>query len=201
MYNYEKDLYKRGYKDILGLDEVGRGPLAGPLVVAGVILDKKKRIKGLDDSKKLTAKKRELLYDEIVEKAFHVDVQFISVAEIDKINVLEATKKAMRMIIERSHHDFILIDAVDLKIKESKSIIKGDANSASIAAASIIAKVTRDRFMDELHNEHPEYDFIHNKGYGTKKHMEALEKHGFVVGVHRVSFAPIQKLNQISFDF
>jgi len=201
MYNYEKDLYKRGYKDILGLDEVGRGPLAGPLVVAGVILDKKKRIKGLDDSKKLTAKKRELLYDEIVEKALHVDVQFISVAEIDKINVLEATKKAMRMIIERSHHDFILIDAVDLKIKESKSIIKGDANSASIAAASIIAKVTRDRFMDELHSEHPEYDFIHNKGYGTKKHMEALDKHGFVKGVHRVSFAPIQKLNQISFDF
>lgn len=201
MYNYEKDLYKRGFELILGLDEVGRGPLAGPLVVAGVILDRKKRIKGLDDSKKLSAKKRDLLYEEILEKAMHVDIQFISVEEVDKINVLEATKKAMRMIINRSEHDFTLIDAVDLKIKNSKSIIKGDANSASIAAASIIAKVTRDRYMDELHEQYPVYDFIHNKGYGTKKHLEALELNGFIEGVHRKSFAPIQKLNQISFDF
>lgn len=201
MYNYEKDLYKRGFESILGLDEVGRGPLAGPLVVSGVILDRKKRIKGLDDSKKLSAKKRDELYDEIIEKATFVDVQFISVEEIDKINVLEATKKAMRMIIERSPHDFVLIDAVDLKLENSKSIIKGDANSASIAAASIVAKVTRDRFMDELHEKYPMYDFIHNKGYGTKKHMDALDKYSFVEGVHRKSFAPIQKLNQISFDF
>lgn len=201
MYNYERDLYKRGFDQILGLDEVGRGPLAGPLVVAGVILDRKKRIKGLDDSKKLSMKKRELLYDEIYEKALYVDVQFIEVDEIDHINVLEATKKAMRMIIDRSPHDFLLIDAVDLNIENSKSIIKGDANSASIAAASIIAKVTRDKFMDELHEKHPEYDFIHNKGYGTKKHLEALNTYGYVEGVHRKSFAPIQKLNQISFDF
>lgn len=201
MYNYEKDLYKRGFDSIIGLDEVGRGPLAGPLVVAGVILDRKKRIKGLDDSKKLSPKKRDELYEEILAKAAFVDVQFISVAEVDKINVLEATKKAMRLVLSRSTHDFVLIDAVDLKIENSKSIIKGDANSASIAAASIIAKVTRDRYMGELHIEHPEYDFINNKGYGTKKHLEALNQYGPIEGVHRFSFAPIQKLNQISFDF
>jgi ribonuclease HII len=201
MYTYERDLYKRGFEQVLGLDEVGRGPLAGPLVVAGVILDRKKRIAGLNDSKKLSEKKRNLLYDEIMEKALFVDVQFIQVEEIDQINVLEATKKAMRIIIERSEYDFLLIDAVNLGIENSKSIIKGDTLSASIAAASIIAKVTRDRYMDELHLEHPEYDFIHNKGYGTKKHMEALEQHGILEGIHRKSFAPIQKLNQISFDF
>ncbi len=201
MYNYEKDLYKRGFEAIIGLDEVGRGPLAGPLVVAGVILDKKKKIKGLDDSKKLTAKKREQLYIEIMEKATHVDIQFIEATEVDIINVLEATKKAMRLVLSRSNHDFVLIDAVDLKIVNSKSIIKGDANSASIAAASIIAKVTRDKFMDELHETYPEYDFIHNKGYGTKKHLEALELNGPIKGVHRFSFGPVQRLKQISFDF
>ena len=201
MYNYEKDLYKRGFEAIIGLDEVGRGPLAGPLVVAGVILDKKKKIKGLDDSKKLTAKKRELLYVEIMEKATHVDIQFIEATEVDKINVLEATKKAMRLVLSRSNHDFVLIDAVDLKIANSKSIIKGDANSASIAAASIIAKVTRDKYMDELHLEYPKYDFINNKGYGTKKHLEALELNGPIKGVHRFSFGPVQRLKQISFDF
>jgi len=201
MYNYEKDLYKRGFEAIIGLDEVGRGPLAGPLVVAGVILDKKKKIKGLDDSKKLTANKREHLFVEIMEKATHVDIQFIEAVEVDKINVLEATKKAMRLVLERSNHDFVLIDAVDLKIANSKSIIKGDANSASIAAASIIAKVTRDKFMDELHLTYPEYDFIHNKGYGTKKHLEALELNGPIKGVHRFSFGPVQRLKQISFDF
>lgn len=201
MYTYERDLYKRGFEQILGLDEVGRGPLAGPLVVAGVILDRKKRIADLNDSKKLTEKKREQLYDEIMEKALFVDVQFIEVEEIDQINVLEATKKAMRLIIERSEYDFLLIDAVPLQYENSKSIIKGDTVSASIAAASIIAKVTRDRYMTELHEDYPKYDFIHNKGYGTRKHMEALEQFGIIEGVHRKSFAPIQKLNQISFDF
>ncbi len=201
MYTYERDLYKRGFEQVLGLDEVGRGPLAGPLVVAGVILNRKKRIQGLNDSKKLSEKKRNLLFDEIMAKAKYVDVQFIEVEEIDKINVLEATKKAMRLIIERSNYDFLLIDAVPLQLENSKSIIKGDTLSASIAAASIIAKVTRDRFMDELHKEYPEYDFIHNKGYGTKRHMEALDQYGFIEGIHRKSFAPIQKLSQISFDF
>jgi len=189
---------------IAGVDEAGRGPLAGPVVASAVVLPENHGIEGLADSKKLTAKKREKLFDEINEVA-DVGIGIISHRTIDKINILQATFKAMRQAINKledpPHKS--LIDGFgfpDQKLK-NEGIIDGDNKVESISAASIIAKVTRDRYMDELHEKYPMYDFIHNKGYGTKKHMDALEVHSYIEGVHRKSFAPIQKLNQISFDF
>ena len=192
MKEYENELYNKGIKYIAGVDEVGRGPLVGPVVTAAVILPVDFYDERINDSKKVTEKKREMLYDVIMENAVSVGIGMSSSEVIDEINILEATKKAMKealnnLIVKPEH---VLIDAVKLDIDiPSTSIIKGDAKSQSIAAASIMAKVTRDRMMYELDKEHPEYDFAHNKGYGTKKHIEAIRKYG-ILKEHRKSFAP-----------
>lgn len=195
MKEFENELYESGIKYIAGIDEVGRGPLVGPVVTAAVILPRNFYDERINDSKKLTEKKRELLYDVIMENAVSVGIGISSEDVIDDINILEATKKAMieavnNLSVKPEH---LLIDAVKLNVDiPQTSIIKGDAKSESIAAASIIAKVTRDRMMIELDREHPEYDFKHNKGYGTKKHIEAIEKYG-ILKEHRKTFAPCNK--------
>lgn len=192
MKEYENELYNKGIKYIAGVDEVGRGPLVGPVVTAAVILPVDFYDERINDSKKVTEKKREVLYDVIMENAVSVGIGMSSSEVIDEINILEATKKAMKEALNNLSvkPEHVLIDAVKLDIDiPSTPIIKGDAKSQSIAAASIIAKVTRDRMMYELDKEHPEYDFAHNKGYGTKKHIEAIRKYG-ILKEHRKSFAP-----------
>lgn len=195
MKEFENELYENGIKYIAGIDEVGRGPLVGPVVTAAVILPRDFYDERINDSKKLTEKKRELLYDVIMENAVSVGIGISSEDVIDEINILEATKKAMieavnNLSVKPEH---LLIDAVKLNIDIPQTpIIKGDAKSESIAAASIVAKVTRDRMMVELDKMHPEYDFKHNKGYGTKKHIEAIEKYG-ILKEHRKTFAPCNK--------
>ena len=179
MKEYENELYKKGIKLIAGVDEVGRGPLVGPVVCACVILPSDYYNEQINDSKKLSEKKREQLYDIIMQNAISIGIGESSEDVIDEINILQATKKAMIEAINNCSvkPEHILIDAVKLDIDiPSTSIIKGDAKSQSIAAASIIAKVTRDRKMIELDKNHPEYNFAKNKGYGTKKHIEAIEK-------------------------
>lgn len=193
MKEYENELYKKNIKLIAGVDEVGRGPLAGPVVCAAVILKEDYENDKINDSKKLTEKKREALYDVIMGEALSVGIGISSEDVIDEINILQATKKAMTEAIKNLDikPEHVLIDAVkleDLDIPQT-SIIKGDAKSISIAAASIIAKVTRDRMMVELDKKHPEYDFKNNKGYGTKKHIEAIRKYG-IIKEHRKTFAP-----------
>ncbi len=196
MKEFENELYNKGIKYIAGIDEVGRGPLIGPVVTAAVILPVDYFDERIQDSKKLTEKKRELLYDVIMENALSVGIGMSSNEVIDEINILVATKKAMieavnNLSIKPEH---LLIDAVKLDIDiPQTSIIKGDAKSLSIAAASIIAKVTRDRMLIELDKKHPEYDFKHNKGYGTKKHIEAINKYG-ILKEHRKSFEPIKSI-------
>lgn len=196
MKEFENELYNNKINFIAGIDEVGRGPLVGPVVTAAVILPKDFYDERINDSKKLTEKKRELLYDVIMENALSVGIGISSPEVIDEINILNATKKAMieainNLSIKPEH---LLIDAVKLDIDiPQASIIKGDAKSQSIASASIIAKVTRDRMMVELDKKYPMYDFKHNKGYGTKKHIEALYKYG-PLKEHRKSFAPVSEL-------
>ena len=201
MKDYENELYKTGIKYIGGVDEVGRGPLVGPVVTACVILPVDFYDERINDSKKLSEKKREELYNVIKENAISIGIGESSEKVIDKINILEATKKAMKEAIKNCSvkPEHLLIDAVKLDIDiPSTSIIKGDAKSQSIAAASIIAKVTRDRMMYELDKKHPEYDFAKNKGYGTKKHIEALYKYG-PLKEHRKTFEPVSSiLNKIS---
>ena len=196
MKEFENELYNNEINFIAGIDEVGRGPLVGPVVTAAVILPKDFYDERINDSKKLTEKKRELLYDVIMKNALSVGIGMSSPEVIDEINILNATKKAMieainNLSVKPQH---LLIDAVKLDIDiPQTSIIKGDAKSESIAAASIIAKVTRDRMMVELDKKYPMYDFKHNKGYGTKKHIEALYQYG-PIEEHRKSFAPVSEL-------
>ncbi|CDA60558.1 ribonuclease HII [Clostridium sp. CAG:524] len=192
MKEFETELYNNGINFIAGIDEVGRGPLVGPVVTAAVILPKDFYDERINDSKKLTEKKRELLYDVIMENAISVGIGISSEDVIDEINILNATKRAMLEAVNNLSvkPEHLLIDAVKLDTDiPQTSIIKGDAKSESIAAASIIAKVTRDRMMIELDKIHPEYDFKHNKGYGTKKHIEAIRKYG-IIKEHRKTFAP-----------
>lgn len=192
MKEFETELYNNGINFIAGIDEVGRGPLVGPVVTAAVILPKDFYDERINDSKKLTEKKRELLYDVIMENAISVGIGISSEDVIDEINILNATKRAMLEAVNNLSvkPEYLLIDAVKLDTDiPQTSIIKGDAKSESIAAASIIAKVTRDRMMIELDKIHPEYDFKHNKGYGTKKHIEAIRKYG-IIKEHRKTFAP-----------
>lgn len=196
LYQYENELKSKGYKIIAGTDEVGRGPMAGPVVVASVILDDNNFIDGLNDSKKLTAKKRKELSKIIKEKALDYSITFIPVEEVDKINVLEASRKGMMECIRKLKYkvDYVLSDAVKLDFEfPCLNIIKGDSKSASIAAASIIAKVARDDYMDELDNDYPMYGFKMHKGYVTKYHLDAIDKYG-VCCHHRKSFAPVQKI-------
>lgn len=192
MKEYENELYKNGIELIGGVDEVGRGPLVGPVVCACVILPKDYYNEEINDSKKISEKKREKLFDTIMKDAIGVGIGVSSEKVIDKINILEATKLAMKEAINKCNvkPEHVLIDAVKLDIDiPSTSIIKGDAKSQSIAAASIIAKVTRDRMMDELDLKYPMYLFKKNKGYGTKAHIEAIRKYG-IIDEHRKTFAP-----------
>lgn len=191
---FEMLAYERQYEQmnlICGIDEAGRGPLAGPVVAGAVILPKDKEILYLNDSKKLTAAKREELYDVIMEQAVAVGVGYATPERIDEINILQATYEAMRQAIKELGvlPDILLNDAVTIPKVDIRQvpIIKGDAKSASIAAASIIAKVTRDRIMLEYDQVMPEYGFASNKGYGSKQHIEALEKYG-ATNIHRKSF-------------
>lgn len=186
---YEKQYESVGY--ICGIDEVGRGPLAGPVVACAVILPKDCDILYLNDSKQLSAKKREELYDEIMEKAVAVGIGLVSQERIDEINILQATYEAMRIAIERLSvkPDILLNDAVTIPQVDIRQvpIIKGDAKSVSIAAASIVAKVTRDRLMEQMEEVYPGYDFASNKGYGSQRHLEGLKKLG-PCAIHRRSF-------------
>lgn len=196
---YENQLRDQGFHYIAGVDEVGRGPLAGPVVTAAVILPEDFDLLGVDDSKKLTEKKREELYGKILEKAVGYGIGIKDNRVIDEINILEATRLAMneaivnadKMLKERvgADIDFVLFDAmkIDDVNKPQMSLIKGDRKSVSIAAASIIAKVTRDRMMVEYHKTYPYYGFESNKGYGTAAHYEGLKSHG-ITPIHRVSF-------------
>lgn len=191
MLEYEKDLYKKGYEYICGIDEAGRGPLCGPVVAAAVILKKGDKIEGVNDSKKLSEKKREALFQEIKERAVAWAVGIVDEKIIDEINILEATRLAMKKAVESLSikAEYALVDAekkVPIDIPYSP-IIKGDALSESIAAASIIAKVTRDHMIVELDKKYPEYNFAKNKGYGTKEHTEAIKEYG-LCPAHRRSF-------------
>lgn len=192
MKEYENELYQKGIELVAGVDEVGRGPLVGPVVCACVILPKDYFNEQINDSKKISEKKREKLYDTIMQEAISVGIGMSSEKVIDEINILEATKLAMKEAIKNSKvkPEHVLIDAVKLDIDiPCTSIIKGDAKSQSIAAASIIAKVTRDRMMDELDKKYPQYLFKKNKGYGTKAHIEAIRQYG-IIPEHRKTFAP-----------
>jgi ribonuclease HII len=181
---------------IAGVDEAGRGPLAGPVVAAAVILDERSPIKGLADSKQLTAARRERLYDEIRAKALCCSVALASVEEIDQLNILQATMLAMRRAVQglRLKPGKVLVDGNRLPPLDvlAEAIVSGDALVPAISAASILAKVTRDRLLCELHLLHPEYGFDRHKGYGTAQHMQALKKHG-ALAVHRRSFAPVAR--------
>ncbi|MEF9922826.1 MAG: ribonuclease HII [Anaerovoracaceae bacterium] len=199
MKTYERPLYLDGLHYIAGVDEVGRGPLAGPVVAAAVVLPEDFDILGIDDSKKLSEKKRQQLYVDIVDNAIAYGIGQVDNQVIDQINILEATKVAMTMAIDEANRmlmekngsqiQHILFDAITIKtIKTPQtSIIKGDAKSVSIAAASILAKVTRDTYMVELHKDYPFYSFDSNKGYGTKLHYEGIKEHG-ITPLHRKTF-------------
>lgn len=194
LYIYERELIENGIKLIGGIDEVGRGPLVGPVVAACVILPVNYTLEGLTDSKKLTEKKRDEFYDIIMRDAISVGIGIIDEKIIDEINIYEATKKAMLESIDKLDikPEHILIDAMKLNTSiPSTSIIKGDSKSLSIAAASVIAKVTRDRMLIELDKKYPMYDFIHNKGYPTKKHLEAINNYG-IIDEHRKSYGPVK---------
>lgn len=191
MCTYEKEAYKKGFSTIAGIDEAGRGPLAGPVVAAAVILPKDIFIEGVNDSKKLSEKQREKLFDVIMEKALDVGVGIVDEKQIDEINILNSAKRAMGLAVEslKITPDFLLIDAErldNIKIAQN-SIIKGDAKSVTIAAASIIAKVTRDRILEEMDLKYPGYGFSKHKGYGTKEHIDSIKKNG-ICPIHRVSF-------------
>lgn len=187
---YEIDLFKRGYKLVAGLDEVGRGPLAGPVYAAAVILNPKSSYLGVRDSKKLSENQRIELSKKIRETALAYCIASATPEEIDKFNILNATKLAMKRAVEglKEKPEYLLLDAINIDVKlPQTSIIKGDDNSISIGAASIIAKVERDNYMIEIAKKYPHYDFESNKGYGTSKHIEGIKEHG-ICEIHRKSF-------------
>ncbi len=191
-YTYENAAKSKGYRFVCGVDEAGRGPLAGPVCAAAVILPDCCEIEGLNDSKKLTEKKREALYDVIIDKALAYSVAYGTLEEIEKYNILNATYLAMNRAIEglKVPADYALIDGnrvpTDIKVP-CETVVKGDAKSCSIAAASILAKVTRDRLLSEYAKKYPEYCFDKHKGYGTAAHYDAIKKYG-VLPIHRLSF-------------
>ena len=196
MLAYEKELYAQGIQLIAGVDEVGRGPLARPVVAAAVILPENCKIPGLNDSKKIPKSKHQAIYQAVLDQALSVGIGVKDNQVIDQVNIYEATKLAMLEAIQEldQQPQHLLIDAMKLDLPISQtSIIKGDANSLSIAAASIVAKVTRDQMMAAYDQEYPGYDFGQNAGYGTSKHLEGLEKYG-VTPIHRRSFEPIKSM-------
>ena len=196
LYEYENELYEKGIKYIGGVDEVGRGPLIGPVVTACVVLPKDFVLEGLTDSKKLSEKKRNTYYEYIKEHAIACEVGMCSPEEIDEFNIYKATQIAMKRAIDKVREkiklEHVLIDAMPLDLDiDSTSIIKGDAKSISIAAASVIAKVTRDNMMYELDKKYPMYGFASHKGYPTKKHIEAINKYGLIDG-YRKTYSPVK---------
>ena len=196
MYKYERELGKRGYEFICGVDESGRGPLAGPLFVAAVILPLGKKYKYINDSKLLNEKKRKLAYEEVVANALSISVSVATVDEIDKYNIYQSTKMKMIDSIKTLEikPDFVLIDAMNIEeIQNKLSLIKGDRRSISIAAASVVAKVKRDEYMLQLDEKYPMYNFKKNKGYPTKQHKMLLKQFG-PCNEHRKSFKPVKDL-------
>ena len=197
MLSYEKKYYAQGIQYVAGVDEAGRGPLAGPLVIAAVILPQDVFISGLNDSKQLSAAKRDKLYDEVLAKAVAIEVNIVSVSNIDKYNIYTATQRGMAEVLEHLpvRPQVALIDAMPVEAKgmETVSIIHGDALSASIAAASIIAKVTRDRIMERMDVLYPAYGFASNKGYGSGAHMQAIAEYG-ATKWHRRSYEPVKSM-------
>ncbi len=194
-YQYERNLRRQGISLIAGVDEVGRGPLVGPVVAACVVLPEKFELEGLTDSKKLSEKKREYFDQEIKRQALGIGIGIVSEKRIDEINIYEATKEAMKMAIAncKVKPQHVLIDAMPLDIDiPTTSIIKGDLKSITISAASVIAKVKRDHMLLELDKKYPMYDFVHNKGYPTKKHLDAISKYG-IIEEHRQSYGPVKK--------
>ena len=192
-YKYERELRDKGITLIAGVDEVGRGPLVGPVVAACCILPLDFNLDGLTDSKKLSEKKRDYFFDEIKKQAISYGIGIISEKKIDEVNIYEATKLAMKEAINNMSvkPEHILIDAMPLDLDiPTTSIIKGDLKSITISAASVLAKVTRDRMLVELDKKYPMYDFKNNKGYPTKKHLESIEKYG-VLDEHRRSYGPV----------
>lgn len=196
MKQFEKEAYNKGHRFIAGIDEVGRGPLAGPVVAAAVILPENCSLVGVNDSKKLSAKKRDELYTQIQDQAISIGLGVASQKIIDEVNIYQATKIAMGKALEDLNFapNYLLIDAMKLEVNiPQESIIKGDARSISIAAASIIAKVTRDRLMEDYGKIYPGYGFENNAGYGTKEHLSGLETLG-ICPIHRKTFAPIKNM-------
>ena len=198
LYEYENELYDKGIKYIGGVDEVGRGPLIGPVVTACVVLPKNFKLEGLTDSKQLSEKKRDKFYEYIKENAIACEVGIIGPEIIDEVNIYEATKLAMIQAIDKVKEkiklEHVLIDAMPLELDiPSTSIIKGDAKSITIAAASVIAKVTRDRMMYELDEKYPQYGFKNHKGYPTKKHIEAINEYGLIEG-YRKTYGPVKEI-------
>lgn len=199
LYKYENELYNSGINFIGGVDEVGRGPLIGDVVAACVVLPRDFVLNGLTDSKKLSEKKRDAFYDYIINNCVAYGIGYVHADEIDKINIYEASRKAMMesisIVRKKINLEHVLVDAIplpDLDIN-STSIIKGDAKSISIAAASVVAKVTRDRMMYELDKIYPMYGFASHKGYPTKKHIEAINKYGLIDG-YRKTYGPVKKV-------
>lgn len=199
LYENENRLHSKGYKVIVGTDEAGRGPLFGPVVAAACALNEDFKLEGLTDSKQLTEKKREKYFDYIKENAIAYGIGIVSAKEIDEINIYEASRKAMMIAIKelskKIKPEYVLSDAMplpELKIPY-EAIIKGDAKSISIAAASVLAKVTRDHMMYEEDKKHPEYGFKNHKGYPTKKHIEAINKYGIIDG-YRCTYGPVAEL-------
>lgn len=202
LYEYENELYSKDIKYIGGVDEVGRGPLIGPVVASCVVLPKDFVLEGLTDSKKLSEKKRNLFYDYIINNSLAYGVGIVSPEEIDEINIYEASRKAMIIAInkvrEQINLEHVLIDAMPINLDiPTTSIIKGDAKSISIAAASVIAKVTRDSMMYELDEKYPMYGFASHKGYPTKKHIEAIHKYGLING-YRKSYGPVKEVLDVN---
>lgn len=198
LYEYERELYSKGITYIGGVDEVGRGPLNGPVVTACCVLPEDFKLEGLTDSKKLSEKKREKFFEYIKEHAVCYGIGECSPEEIDEYNIYEATKMAMKRAIEKVQKqiplEHVLIDAMKLDLNiPSTSIIKGDAKSISIAAASVLAKVTRDRMMYELDTKYPMYGYKSHKGYPTKKHIEAIHKYGLIEG-YRKTYGPVKEM-------
>jgi len=198
LYEYENNLYKKGLKYIGGVDEVGRGPLVGPVVASCVVLPIGFILDGLTDSKKLSEKKRDIFYEYIKKHAIAYGIGVISPEIIDKVNIYEASKLAMLEAINEVRKqiklEHVLIDAMPLNLDiNTTSIIKGDSKSISIAAASVIAKVTRDKMMYELDKKYPEYEFRNHKGYPTKRHIEAINKYGLIEG-YRKTYKPVKEI-------
>lgn len=198
MLNFEENYYTEKVNFIVGVDEAGRGPLCGPVVAACCILPRDYKNEHINDSKKLSEKKREIAYKEIIENALDYGIGIVDAKRIDEINIYEATKEAMRIAISKLKisYDLILTDAMKLQNEKVEVIplIKGDAKCECIAAASIIAKVTRDHILEEYDKKYPQYGFKSHKGYGTKKHIEAIKQYGIIKDFHRESYEPIKSL-------